>query len=235
MKMTDVTIITLEDIGTSLSTTGDKLNIALSAEQDNLLVLREDGLYLADLGLGSMAEQNVEDYLTKTEIETDYALKTEIPTKVSDLANDAGYVTQATLPADKFLANARLEEVEGVPTLILTLNDDQENPTEVSVSLQDLVPVSVGEGISGTGTTANPIKLDVEAAKTALGLGSMAYEDAEDYLTKVEIEADYATKVEVAATLEEYVKTEALTITLKDLQGNVIGIIHPAAEAPVEP
>lgn len=237
-----VTVITNTDLGATLEVLDTKLEISLSQESGNLLVKKADGLYAEAPVLGSMAQEDVEDYLTKAEIEADYATKDGVQgdlagyAKISDFDGKLGledksdyYDAQAidqllaNLPADQFLAGAELVEEDGAPILKLTLavKDGQGEDVVVSVNLQDLIPVTVKEagGLKGDGTQANPLEIDAEDAADVLGLGTMAGEDKDDYYTKVEADA-------------EFLSRDELTVTLKDLAGNVIGVI---SEAPVEP
>lgn len=225
-----VTVVTSNDLGDTLEVLDSKLEVALSQEADNLLVIKEDGLYALAPTLGSMAQEDVEDYLTKAEIERDYATKADVALDLADYVKTAElgdmayedkedyYTAQdvdgiiASLPADNFLKNAEL--INDGATLRLTMSEGD----PVDVNLADLIPVKTGAGLRGNGTEANPIEVDVQDMIDALGLGTMAFENADDYYTKTDAD-------------ETFLALDDLTVTLKALDGTVIGVLSEAPAA----
>lgn len=194
-----IQIITSGDLDNKLVIIDNqKLTVQISAETGNQLVQENDGLFVE---IPASAVQQQSDW-NETDIGSVSFIKNKptIPTDTGDLTNNAGFITAAQVPADKFLNNASYDS--GTQILTLTLSDS----STVTVNLQDLIPVTVkvAGGLKGVGTSANPLELDKTDARTVLGYGTMADETAADYH-----------------------KTSTLTVELKDLAGNTIGFIHP--------
>lgn len=189
-QLNSITVITDSDIGGTLTVKDNKLNVLIDESENNALISSEQGLFVETVTLGSMQKEDKESYLTKSEIEEDYQLKQEIPiippipTKMSELENDSGYAKVEDIPQDKFLNNQELID----NTLRLTLSDD----SVVDINLQDLIPVTVQDGLTGDGTQSNPIgvnqlelsQLLASHIQNELNLGSIQTESKEDYVTE---------------------------------------------------
>lgn len=228
-----VTVVTNNDLGATLEVLEQKLEVSLSSASGNLIVRKEDGIFAELPVLGTMAAEDKDDYLTQAEIEAEYATKSEVGSDLSAYAKTADFDGKmgledrddfydkdavdnllANLPADQFLAGAELVEENGQPVLKLTMavKDEQDENVVVSVNLQDLIPVTVGTGLKGDGTAANPVEIDAAEIATELELGTMAGEDADGYYTKSEADS-------------EFVPRDEMVVELKDLAGNTIGYV----------
>lgn len=208
--MTDITVITKNDIGATLTTTWNELNVRISDANGNRLTTDAGGLFVPEPLFGTMANEDKSDYYTKTEADSTFATSDDLPVNVTDLVNDAGYITADDVPADRFLNNAELVTVNGNPVLRLTLSDQAE--TTFDVNLQDLIPVEIGAGLVGDGRSGTPIEVDTTTVAMKSDLGTMAGESKDDYLKKSEMGDDF-------------VSYDDLTIELKSLSGSRIGFI----------
>ena len=95
----------------------------------------------AALGATALQEhQSLADYAKTADIKADYALKSEIPTKMSDLKNDNGFITEHQSLAD-YAKTAEIEKtyakISDIPTTP-TKTSDLQNDSGFLTSHQDL-------------------------------------------------------------------------------------------------
>lgn len=135
---------------------------------------------------------SAQGYLTQHQDLSEYAKKSEIPTKVSAFENDAGYLTQHQDLSEYALKT----EIPTVPTNISAFNNDAGYLTEHQ-SLENYA-----------------LKTEIPTVPTKVS----AFENDAGYLTEHQSLADYALKTELPT---EYVKSATvqgnkLTLTNKD-------------------
>lgn len=109
------------------------------------------------------AKVDLSQYYTKTEIDSSYALKKDIPTKVSDIANDAGYITNSALSGYAKIAD--------IPTRTSALINDSGYATNTGVDgkLSNYTSLSTFESaktalqtsISNNTVNINTIRVDI--------------------------------------------------------------------------
>lgn len=226
-----VKILTNEDLGVTVEVLDQKLELKISQDADNSLVKKADGLYSKRPELGSMQEENTEDYLTKDEIEDSYLTKDGFAADLSEYekTENLGSIAYedveayydkteldakiAQIPGDKFLQTATLSE-DGSKITFAVRTD--EGDTEIVLDVQNLIPVNSGTGVKGDGTTDNPLEVDEESMSTALGLGTMASEAVEDYYTS-------------ANQCNEQQALGSLLVTLTGFDDEEIGVIQEEA------
>ena len=192
--------------------------------------------------------ENDSDFVTSTEVSTNYATKTElaskanasdIPTKTSQLENDSTYQTKANLDtalesyaktSDVNSKNASQDEaiqskqdklISG--TNIKTINS-QSLLGEGNISIEAGSSITVDNALSTT--SENPVQNKVITTKVnslETSLGSKA--NASDIPTKVsqlENDSTYQTKANLDTALEGYATTESVTTEVGKKQDKLV-------------
>lgn len=190
-----------------------------------------------DTGANYAWDGSAWDKLSETVDLTSYALKSEIPTKVSQLNNDSNYVTEETLTSKDYATNTQLTSglatkvnSEDLATVATTgsYNDLSDKP---SIPEQYTLPIATSDSLGGV-KIGNGISIDSETGVISVAATSNSYNDLIDkprinsielsanktlddlgiqakgnYLTAVDIE----NKADKSTTLAGYGITDAYT------------------------
>ena len=166
-------------------------------------------------------ELSAKGYLTS--VPDEYALKTEIPTNVSQLANDSNFITQETFGALQnsvdSLAN-EVDENEYVAAQALTkLDNEKANKSDIPTNVSQLV------NDSGFITASQVPTQDLSGYVTTEALNAKGYITSvpEEYVTETELEAKgYLTSVPSEYVTEDVLSGYTTTEQFEELYNGVI-------------
>lgn len=206
---------------------GKSIGVAISAEAGNVLVRKDDGLYVDASGSIDVPEYKIEKQATAEE---GYAVSYKLIKTVGDQSSPVGDVIN--IPKDMVLKSATLEIVSevgkpydgaaiGDPYIHMVFNDP--SASAINVPVKDLVDTyTAGEGITivdnaisvkiaaeSNGLTAVDGTLSINLATTN-SAGAMSAEDKAvlDGLITLDIANNYATKAALKELSDKITATE---------------------------
>ena len=204
----------VDDINETLKDKADKtelVNYLTKDDASNQYQAKGDYAVKTDIPTKTSELVNDSGYLTEDALQDEYALKTDIPTKTSQLTNDSGYLTEHQSLADYALKT-------DIPTKTSQLVNDSGYLTEhqslADYALKTDIPTKTSQLTNDSGYLTEHQSLADYALKTDIPTKTSQLTNDSGYLTQHQDLSDYAKKVDY------YTKTE--TDAKYQLQGDYI-------------
>ena len=165
--------------------------------------------------IGGGTSGDIPTKVSQLENDANYATRSEIPTRVSQLENDSNYATQSEIPTttSQLTNNSGFITIADVPTRVSQLENDSNYAT------QNEIPTKVSQ-LQNDAKYATQSELPTTTSELTNNSGFITIADVPTKVSELENDANYATQSEIPTTTSELTNNSGY-ITIADVPTKV--------------